>query len=91
MKEIPNKLPSIRGDDEHIIEQMQGSSPPNKAPYKMSMSQQEKIMAQVNELLDKGMIHPRFLTLLLIGIVSVEERWFILYVCGLLCTKQEYH
>ena len=55
---IPNKLLPIRGDDDHRIELIQGSSPPNKAPYRVSMAQQEEIMAQVNELLDKGMIRP---------------------------------
>ena len=30
--EIPNELPPIRGDDDHRIELIQGSSPPNRAP-----------------------------------------------------------
>ena len=55
--EIPNELPPIRGDNDHRIEIIQGRSPPKKAPYRVSMAQQEEIMAQVNELLDKGMIH----------------------------------
>ena len=55
---ITSKLPPIRGDDDHRIELIQISFPPNKAPYRVSMAQQEEIMAQVNELLDKGMIHP---------------------------------
>ena len=59
MDEIPNEIPPIRGDDDHRIELIQGSSPPNKAPYRVSMDQQEEIMAQVNELLDRGMIHPK--------------------------------
>ena len=56
--EIPNKLPPIRGDDDHRIELFQGSSHPNRAPDRVTMAQQEEIMAQVNELLDKGMICP---------------------------------
>ena len=55
---IPNKLPPSRGDDDHRIDLIQGSSPPNRAPYRVSLAQQEEIMTQVNELLEKGMIHP---------------------------------
>ena len=47
-----------RGKDDHKMELIQGNSPPNKAPYRVSIAQQEEIMTQVNELLDKGMIHP---------------------------------
>ena len=55
---IPNELPPARGDDDHRIELVQGSSPPNRPPYRVSLAQQEEIMAQVNELLDKGMVRP---------------------------------
>ena len=55
---IPNELPPSRGDDDHRIEFIQGISPPNRAPYRVSLAQQEEIMAQVNELLEKGMIRP---------------------------------
>ena len=34
---IPNKLPPSRGDDDHRIDLIQGSSPPNRAPYKVSL------------------------------------------------------
>ena len=55
--EIPNKLQHLRGDDDHRINLVQGSSPPNRAPYRVSLAQQEETMAQVNELLEKGMIY----------------------------------
>ena len=35
---------------------IQGSSPPNKLSYRVSLAQQEEIMAQVNELVEKGMV-----------------------------------
>ena len=54
---IPNELPPSRGEDDHRIDLIQGSTPPNRAPYRVSLAQQEEIMAQVNELLEKGMIH----------------------------------
>ena len=36
--EIPNKFPPSRGDDDHRIELIQGSSPPNRAPYRVSLA-----------------------------------------------------
>ena len=42
---VPNKLAPISGDYDHRIELIQGSSPPNKAPYCISMTQQEEIMS----------------------------------------------
>ena len=35
-----------------------GCSPPNRAPYRVSYAQQEEILTQVNELVEKGMIRP---------------------------------
>ncbi|MCO5613170.1 hypothetical protein L7F22_067446 [Adiantum nelumboides] len=49
------QLPPKRGDDDHTIELIPGSSPPNKPPYRVSQAQQEEIMRQVNELVEKGM------------------------------------
>ncbi|MCO5556645.1 hypothetical protein L7F22_010196 [Adiantum nelumboides] len=53
--DIPGELPPKRGDDDHAIELILGSSPPNKPPYRVSQAQQEEIMRQVNELVEKGM------------------------------------
>ena len=36
--EIPNELPPSRGDDDHTIDLIQGSSPPNRAPYRVSLA-----------------------------------------------------
>ncbi|MCO5579146.1 hypothetical protein L7F22_032999 [Adiantum nelumboides] len=47
-----------RGDGNHMIELIPGSSPPNKPPYRVSQAQQEEIMKQVNELVEKGMVRP---------------------------------
>ena len=55
---IPSELPPSCGDDDHRIELFLGSFPPKKLPYRVSYAQQEEIMAQVNELLEKGMIQP---------------------------------
>ncbi|MCO5572400.1 hypothetical protein L7F22_026154 [Adiantum nelumboides] len=44
--------------DDHAIELILGSSPPNKPPYRVSQAQQEEIMRQVNELVEKGMVRP---------------------------------
>ncbi|MCO5607608.1 hypothetical protein L7F22_061805 [Adiantum nelumboides] len=53
--DIPRELPPKRGDDDHMIELISGSSPPNKPPYRVSQAQQEEITRQVNELVDEGM------------------------------------
>ncbi|MCO5576626.1 hypothetical protein L7F22_030441 [Adiantum nelumboides] len=57
--DIPGELPPKRGDDDHAIELILGSSPPNKPPYRVSQAQQEEIMRQVNELVEKGMVNPK--------------------------------
>ncbi|MCO5552450.1 hypothetical protein L7F22_005961 [Adiantum nelumboides] len=56
--DIPGELPPKRGDDDHVIELLLGSSPPNKPPYRVSQAQQEEIMRQVNELVEKSMVRP---------------------------------
>ncbi|MCO5583160.1 hypothetical protein L7F22_037069 [Adiantum nelumboides] len=56
--DIPRELPPKRGDDDHAIELILGSSPPNKPPYRVFQAQQEEIMRQVNELVEKGMVMP---------------------------------
>ncbi|MCO5552684.1 hypothetical protein L7F22_006201 [Adiantum nelumboides] len=56
--DIPGDLPPKRGDDDHMIELIPRSSLPNKPPYRVSQAQQEEIMRQVNELIEKGMVRP---------------------------------
>ncbi|MCO5596075.1 hypothetical protein L7F22_050133 [Adiantum nelumboides] len=56
--EIPNDLSPSRGEDDHKIELIPGSSPPNRPPYRVSYAQQEEILTQVNELLEKGLVRP---------------------------------
>ncbi|MCO5548490.1 hypothetical protein L7F22_001950 [Adiantum nelumboides] len=56
--DIPGELPPKRGDDDHMIELIPRSSPPNKPPYRVSQAQQEEIMRQVNKLVEKGMVRP---------------------------------
>ncbi|MCO5560475.1 hypothetical protein L7F22_014090 [Adiantum nelumboides] len=56
--DIPGEPPPKQGDDDHAIELIPGSSLPNKPPYKVSQAQQEEIMRQVNELVEKGIVRP---------------------------------
>ncbi|MCO5587665.1 hypothetical protein L7F22_041616 [Adiantum nelumboides] len=56
--DIPGELPPKQGDDDHAFDLILGSSPPDKPPYKVSQAQQEEIMRQVNELVEKGMVRP---------------------------------
>ncbi|MCO5572079.1 hypothetical protein L7F22_025830 [Adiantum nelumboides] len=55
--ELPTGLPPSRQED-HKIDQVPGSAAPNQTPYRVSASQQEEILSQVNELLEKGLIRP---------------------------------
>ena len=52
------ELPPQRPED-HRIDLIPESSPPNISPYCVSLSQQEEIMNQVKDLLHKGLIRPR--------------------------------
>ena len=54
---LPGELPPKRPED-HTIDLVPGSSPPNQPPYRVSGSQQEEIFRQVSELLEKGLIRP---------------------------------
>ena len=54
---LPSQLPPERSED-HAIDLIPGSSPPNRPPYRVSAAQQKEIMSQVNELLEKGLIQP---------------------------------
>ncbi|MCO5551098.1 hypothetical protein L7F22_004595 [Adiantum nelumboides] len=54
--DIPGELPPKTGDDDHMIELIPGSSPPKIPPYRVSRAQQEEIMRQVNELVEKGVV-----------------------------------
>ncbi|MCO5612703.1 hypothetical protein L7F22_066972 [Adiantum nelumboides] len=56
--DVLGELPPKRGNDDHTIELIPGSSPPNKPPYRVSQAQQEEIMRQVNELVEKEMVRP---------------------------------
>ncbi|MCO5603052.1 hypothetical protein L7F22_057195 [Adiantum nelumboides] len=67
--DIYGELPPKRGDDDHAIELLPGSSPPNKPPYRVSQAQQEEIMKQVNELVEKGMV--KFCVVILGGVADL--------------------
>lgn len=54
---MPNTL-LPEGLEDHAIDIILDSSPLNKPPYRISLAQQEEIMSQVNELLEKGLMQP---------------------------------
>ena len=54
--DIPCEMPPSCGMDDHSIELILRSTPPNKPPYRLSQAQQEEILQQVDELMSKGMI-----------------------------------
>jgi hypothetical protein len=45
-------------DVEFIVELQPGTSPISRRPYKMTLKVLAELKAQLNELLDKGYIHP---------------------------------
>ncbi|MCO5613283.1 hypothetical protein L7F22_067559 [Adiantum nelumboides] len=55
---LPGQLPPERPED-HSIDLIPGSAAPNKPPYRVNAAQQEEIMTQVNELLQKEHIQPQ--------------------------------
>ena len=63
---ILRDLPLSRREDDHKSEFITGSSSRNKLPYRISLAQQEKIMAQFNELVVKegwyALVHLHLLT-----------------------------
>ena len=87
---LPAELPPERPED-HAIDLIPGSSPPNRPPYRVSAAQQKEIMSQVNELLEKGLIQPSFVSFLFACTFSTEKGWFLAHVYRLPCAKQEYH
>ena len=56
--ELPSKLPPVCNEDDRRIDLIPGSVPPNRPPYRVSRAQQEEIMTQVQELLEKGLVRP---------------------------------
>ena len=56
--ELPQEVPPLRGEDDHKIDLKHGTSPPKRPLYRVSYAQQEEILTQVNELLEKGLVRP---------------------------------
>ena len=56
--ELPSELPPVRNEDDHRIDLIPGTALPNRPPYRVSHAQQEEIMTQVQELLEKGLVRP---------------------------------
>ena len=83
---ILGELPPPRGDNDHKIEIVLGSFPPNKPPYRVSYAQQEEIMVQMNDLLEKRMIQPSSLPFCL-PILLVQRKDGSHRMCRLSCTK----
>ncbi|MCO5567677.1 hypothetical protein L7F22_021371 [Adiantum nelumboides] len=54
---LPSQFTPERPED-HVIDLVPSSRPPNRPPYKVSASQQKEVMSQIEELLEKGLIQP---------------------------------
>ena len=53
---LPSKLPPEHGNDDHKKDLIPRSVAPNQLIYKLSRTQQEEFISQVQELLRKGLI-----------------------------------
>ena len=53
---LPLELPPTQGPDDHRIVLTPSSAPTNRLPYRVSHAQQEEIMTQVNEVMEKGLV-----------------------------------
>jgi hypothetical protein len=56
--EEPQTMPPERPGVDHAIEVEPGSSPPNKAPYRLTVEQLDELKKQLETLLRKGYIRP---------------------------------
>jgi hypothetical protein len=56
-KDLPPGLPPRR-DVDHGIDLLPGSTPPHRAPYRMSPTELKELDRQILDLLEKGMIRP---------------------------------
>ncbi|MCO5576631.1 hypothetical protein L7F22_030446 [Adiantum nelumboides] len=56
-EDLPGELPPARPED-HYIDLIPRRTPPNRPPYRVSQAQNEAIMNQVKDLLEKGLIQP---------------------------------
>ncbi|MCO5580068.1 hypothetical protein L7F22_033934 [Adiantum nelumboides] len=92
MDYIPNKVsPPTKGQDDHTIKLLPDSSPPNKPPYRVSQeAQQEEIMRQVNELVEKGMVRSSSYPFCS-PILSVQKKDVANRLCGLSCSQLDNH
>lgn len=55
--QLPNQLPPSRALD-HRIDLVPGSTPPNRATYRMSPKELDELKRQLNELVEHGFIQP---------------------------------
>ena len=62
-------------DIEFLIELLPGIGPISKRPYRMPAKDLEEIKKKIKELLDKGYIRPKFVTLGIPSTSSGEEGW----------------
>jgi hypothetical protein len=60
-------------DIEFKIELQPGTAPITKSPYKMTRDELTELKIQLKDLLDKGYIHPKLITLGLPSLICVKE------------------
>ncbi len=81
LEDLPEDLPPRRQVD-HVIKVMLGVTPPAKAPYRMSHEELKELKVQLKELLMKGYIKPKHITIWGTYPFCSQEGWDIEDVCG---------
>jgi hypothetical protein len=85
LEELPGMPPDR--EIEFVIEPVPGTATIFKRPYRIAANQLVELKEQLQELLDKGYVHPSASPCGALGYFSTEEGWYVKNVCGLPFSK----
>jgi hypothetical protein len=85
--EVPTDLPPSRGEHDHSIPLLPGSQPPNVRPYRYPFSQKNEIEKIVHELLEAGVIRPKYQPIFFPSSDGLKERRCLAHVSIFSCPE----
>ena len=74
---VQEEVPVVKDFPDVFPEELPGTGPISKRPYRMLAQDLEEIKKQIKELLDKGYIRPSSITLGITSTSSGEEGWIV--------------